>query len=354
MRSPHDGQSHVSARRARVLPYDSLENDLQQPNGDLSREAVSIVYHRGLLDLVFDAAQVHRRAQDAAAVQCASLLSVKTGGCPENCAYCPQSAHFRTEVEAEPLLPVEAVASAARDAKANGADRFCLGAAWREVQDGPSFDRVLEMVGAVKRAGLETCVTLGMLTPPQAARLRDAGLDYYNHNLDSGRAFYDQIITTRCYDDRLKTLEAVRAAGLKVCCGGILGMGESHDDRIDLLHELARQRPQLESVPINTLVAVAGTPLADQPPVAWDDLLRVVATARILMPRARIRLSAGRLQMGDTLQAFCFLAGANSIFLGDRLLTTPNAPSGEDFALLERLGLRAVQSGDTETLEVEA
>ena len=243
MRSPHDGQSDVSARRARVLPYDSLEDDLQQPNGDLSREAVSIVYHRGLLDLVFDAAQVHRRAQDAADVQCASLLSVKTGGCPENCAYCPQSAHFRTEVEAEPLLPVEAVASAARDAKANGADRFCLGAAWREVQDGPSFDRVLEMVGAVKRAGLETCVTLGMLTPPQAARLRDAGLDYYNHNLDSGRGFYDQIITTRCYDDRLKTLEAVRAAGLKVCCGGILGMGESHDDRIDLLHELARQRP---------------------------------------------------------------------------------------------------------------
>ena len=175
MRSPHDGQVHVSARRACVLPYDSLENDLQQPTGELSREAVSIVYHRGLLDLVFDAAQVHRRAQDAADVQCASLLSVKTGGCPENCAYCPQSAHYSTEVEAEPLLPVEAVASAARDAKANGADRFCLGAAWREVQDGPSFDRVLEMVDAVKRAGLETCVTLGMLTPPQAARLRDAG-----------------------------------------------------------------------------------------------------------------------------------------------------------------------------------
>ena len=287
-------------------------------------------------------------------VQCAALLSVKTGGCPENCAYCPQSAHYRTGVEAEPLMDVEAVASAARDAKANGADRFCLGAAWREVQDGPSFDRVLEMVGAVKRAGLETCVTLGMLTPPQAARLQDAGLDYYNHNLDTGRAFYDRIITTRRYDDRLQTLAAVRAAGLKVCCGGILGMGESHDDRIDLLHELARQHPQPESVPINTLVAVAGTPLEDQPPVAWDDLLRVVAAARLLMPHARIRLSAGRLQMSDTLQAFCFLAGANSIFLGDRLLTTPNAPAGTDFALLERLGLRAVQPGDTASLEVEA
>ena len=337
-----------------MLPYAALASDAQRPAGGLSRDAVASVYHRGLLDLVFDAARVHRQAQDAAEVQCAALLSVKTGGCPENCAYCPQSAHYRTGVEAEPLMDVEAVASAARDAKANGADRFCLGAAWREVQDGPSFDRVLEMVGTVKRAGLETCVTLGMLTPPQAARLQDAGLDYYNHNLDTGRAFYDRIITTRRYDDRLQTLAAVRAAGLKVCCGGILGMGESHNDRIDLLHELARQHPQPESVPINTLVAVAGTPLEDQPPVAWDDLLRVVAAARLLMPHARIRLSAGRLQMSDTLQAFCFLAGANSIFLGDRLLTTPNAPSGADFALLERLGLRAVQPGDTASLEVEA
>ena len=335
---------------ARVLPYQSLDNALQQPGAGLTREAVVKVYHRGLLDLVFDAARVHRTTQDAAEVQCASLLSVKTGGCPENCSYCPQSAHYSTGVEAEPLMAVGEVAEAARTAKANGADRFCLGAAWREVQDGPAFDRVLEMVGAVKRAGLETCVTLGMLTPPQAARLREAGLDYYNHNLDTGRDFYGQIITTRCYDDRLRTLDAVREAGLKVCCGGILGMGESHDDRIDLLHELARQRPQPESVPINALVAVAGTPLADQPPVAWDDLLRMVAAARVLMPHARIRLSAGRLQMSDTLQAFCFLAGANSIFLGDRLLTTPNVDADGDFALLERLGLRAVEPREAETV----
>ena len=313
------------------------------------RSAVEALYRRSLLRLVFDAATVHRQAQDPAAVQCASLLSVKTGGCPENCSYCPQSAHYRTGVEAEPLMTVEAVVEAAQSARAGGADRFCLGAAWREVQEGPEFDRILAMVRAVKGAGLETCATLGMLTGPQAVRLREAGLDYYNHNLDTGPAFYSSIVTTRCYDDRLRTLETVREAGLKVCCGGILGMGESHDDRIDLLCELARQTPPPESVPINALVAVEGTPLADRPPVPWDDLVRVVATARILMPQARIRLSAGRLQMSETLQALCFLAGANSIFLGDRLLTTPNADAGDDFALLERLGLHAVQPRGTGT-----
>ena len=313
------------------------------PPAALHRNDVQAVYRRGLLELVFEAAAVHRRAHDPAEVQCASLLSVKTGGCAENCSYCPQSAHHRTGVEPAPLMTVEAVAEAARAARAGGADRFCLGAAWREVQDGPEFDRVLAMVGAVKDAGLETCVTLGMLSGPQAVRLRAAGLDYYNHNLDTGRAFYPSIVTTRCYDDRLRTLQAVREAGLKVCCGGILGMGESHDDRIDLLCELARQTPPPESVPINALVAVDGTPLADRPPLPWDDLVRVVATARILMPQARIRLSAGRLQMSDTLQALCFLAGANSIFLGDRLLTTPNTDAGDDFALLARLGLHAVQ-----------
>ncbi len=313
------------------------------PPAALRRDDVEALYSRGLLELVFDAAAVHRRAQNPAEVQCASLLSVKTGGCPENCAYCPQSAHSRTGVEAAPLMPVEAVVEAARSARAGGADRFCLGAAWREVHDGPEFDRILAMVRAIKDTGLETCATLGMLSGPQAVRLREAGLDYYNHNLDTGRAFYSHIVTTRCYDDRLRTLAAVREAGLKVCCGGILGMGESHDDRIDLLCALAGQTPAPESVPINALVAVEGTPLADRPPVPWDDLVRVVATARILMPHARIRLSAGRLQMSDTLQALCFLAGANSIFLGDRLLTTPNADAGDDFALLGRLGLHAVQ-----------
>ena len=318
------------------------------------RSGVAALYRRGLLALVFEAAQVHRRAHDPAEVQCASLLSVKTGGCPENCSYCPQSAHYRTGVEPEALMTVEAVAEAARAARANGADRFCLGAAWREAHDGPEFDRILTMVRAVKDAGLETCVTLGMLTGAQAVRLRAAGLDYYNHNLDTGRAFYARVVTTRRYDDRLRTLEAVREAGLKVCCGGILGLGESHDDRIDLLYELARQTPQPESVPINTLVAVEGTPLAGRPPVPWDELVRVVAAARILMPRAKIRLSAGRLQMSDTLQAFCFLAGANSIFLGERLLTTANNDAGADVALLDRLGLHAVQPREPRAADAAA
>ena len=318
------------------------------------RSGVAALYRRGLLALVFEAAQVHRRAHDPAEVQCASLLSVKTGGCPENCSYCPQSAHYRTGVEPEALMTVEAVAEAARAARANGADRFCLGAAWREAHDGPEFDRILAMVRAVKDAGLETCVTLGMLTGAQAVRLRAAGLDYYNHNLDTGRAFYARIVTTRRYDDRLRTLEAVREAGLKVCCGGILGLGESHDDRIDLLYELARQTPQPESVPINTLVAVEGTPLAGRPPVPWDELVRVVAAARILMPRAKIRLSAGRLQMSDTLQAFCFLAGANSIFLGERLLTTANNDADADAALLDRLGLHAVQPREPRAADAAA
>ena len=326
-----------------MLPCSAVPEACISPPAGLDRSGVAALYRRGLLALVFEAAQVHRRAHDPAEVQCASLLSVKTGGCPENCSYCPQSAHYRTGVEPEALMTVEAVAEAARAARANGADRFCLGAAWREAHDGPEFDRILAMVRAVKDAGLETCVTLGMLTGAQAVRLRAAGLDYYNHNLDTGRAFYARIVTTRCYDDRLRTLGAVREAGLKVCCGGILGLGESHDDRIDLLHELARQTPQPESVPINTLVAVEGTPLADRPPVPWDELVRMVAAARILMPRAKIRLSAGRLRMSDTLQAFCFLAGANSIFLGERLLTTANNDADADIALLERLGLRAVQ-----------
>ena len=308
----------------------------------LARHAVAALYHQGLLSLVFEAARVHRQQHDPAEVQCASLLSVKTGGCPENCSYCPQSAHYDTGIETEPLMSVGAVTAAAREAQANGADRFCLGAAWREVHDGPEFDRVLDMIRAVKHTGLETCVTLGMLTPGQASRLRDAGLDYYNHNLDTGRGFYSSIVTTRRYDDRLRTLRAVRQAGMKVCCGGILGMGESHDDRIDLLYELVCQAPPPESVPINTLVKVDGTPLERQPPVPWDQLVRVVASARVLMPTSKIRLSAGRLQMSETLQAFCFLAGANSIFLGDRLLTTANSSVSADFTLLERLGLHAV------------
>ena len=309
-----------------------------------TRQQVAALYGRGLLDLVYEAAGVHRRYHDPETVQCASLLSVKTGGCPEDCAYCPQSAHYDTGVESSALMRVGDVVTAAERAKAGGADRFCMGAAWRQASDGPEFDRVIEMVRAVKGFGLETCVTLGMIDAGQAGRLRDAGLDYYNHNLDSGPDFYETIITTRSYEDRLETLRHVREAGIKVCCGGILGMGEDDDDRIDLLVELARQQPQPESVPINTLVTVEGTPLAEQSAVSWDIVVRVIATARILMPRAKVRLSAGRMEMGEVTQALCFLAGANSIFLGDQLLTTPNPEPGEDFALLKRLGLRGASS----------
>ena len=308
----------------------------------ITRDDVARLYGRGLLDLVYEAAGVHRRFHNPETVQCASLLSVKTGGCPEDCAYCPQSAHYEAGIEASALMDVEQVVTAAERAKTGGADRFCMGAAWREVSDGPDFDKVLEMVRAVKALGLETCVTLGMLNSAQANRLQQAGLDYYNHNLDSGREFYGSVITTRSYDDRLQTLRHVRQAGMKVCCGGILGMGASEDDRIDLLYELACQTPQPESVPVNTLVAAEGTPLAHQQAVDWDVVVRVIATARVLMPLAKVRLSAGRLEMGEVTQAFCFLAGANSIFLGDRLLTTPNPEPGDDFSLLGRLGLRGV------------
>ena len=309
-------------------------------NDSLTRESVAALYGRGLLDLVYEAAGVHRRHHDPSAVQCASLLSVKTGGCPEDCAYCPQSARYDTGVESTGLMSVPEVAEAAARARAGGADRFCIGAAWRQATDGPAFDRVLEMIGEIKALGLESCATLGMLDRGQAERLQEAGLDYYNHNLDTGRYFYESIITTRTYEDRLDTLRHVRKAGIKVCCGGILGMGESHDDRIDLLFELARQSPPPESVPINTLVAVEGTPLADRDPVPWDDVVRMIAAARILMPRSKVRLSAGRLRMDDAVQALCFLAGANSIFLGDRLLTTPNPEPDADAAFLQRLGLR--------------
>ena len=309
----------------------------------LTRDEIAALYERGLLDLIFLASQTHREHRDPAEVQCAALLSVKTGGCPEDCAYCPQSAHYETGVEASELMSVETVREAAQTAMSNGADRFCLGAAWRAVRDGEEFEQVLDMVRAVKGLGLETCVTLGMLEPHQARRLREAGLDYYNHNLDTGPGFYDSIIGTRTYDDRRRTLQAVRESGLKVCCGGILGMGERHADRIDLLHELASQEPQPESVPINTLVAVEGTPLANQEPVVWEELVRMVAVARILMPDARVRLSAGRLQLSEPTQTLCFLAGADSIFLGDQLLTTPNPKANADHSLLKRLGLHGLR-----------
>ena len=305
---------------------------------DWTREEVRALFELPLSDLIFRAQTVHREFFDPSAVQMSTLLSIKTGGCPEDCAYCPQSARYDTGVKAEKLMSLDAVLAEARAAKAGGASRFCMGAAWREPKD-RDVDNVCAMVEGVRALGLETCATLGMLTSGQAAELKDAGLDYYNHNLDTSAEFYGEIIRTRTYQQRLDTLAAVRAAGLKVCCGGIIGMGESPRDRAELLRTLANLPEHPESVPINRLVKVAGTPLADAPEVDAFDFVRTVAAARVLMPRAHVRLSAGRASMSDELQALCFLAGANSIFYGDKLLTTGNPEVARDRALLERLGL---------------
>jgi biotin synthase len=294
-----------------------------------------------LLDLVDEARDIHRRFHGDRAVQLASLLSIKTGACPEDCKYCPQSAHYTksTGLEREALLEVDDVLAKAQLAKEAGATRFCMGAAWREVKDGPAFDRVLDMVRGVHALDMEACVTLGMLTPSQAHRLAEAGLTAYNHNLDTSPEFYGEIITTRSYQDRLETLAHVRNAGIQVCCGGIIGMGENVEDRARLLQTLANLDPHPESVPINALVAVPGTPLEDRPPVDPLDLVRMVATARILMPTTYVRLSAGRRALTREAQILCFLAGANSIFYGDKLLTTANNDVSDDLELIEQAGL---------------
>ncbi len=301
---------------------------------------------RPLLELVFEAAQVHREHHDPRRVQLSQLLSVKTGGCSEDCGYCAQSARFQTEVEREELLPLELVVEAAQRAKDGGADRFCLGAAWRSVRSEADFERVLEMVRAVKELGLEACATLGAIDPDQAERLAAAGLDFYNHNLDTGREHYPSVVSTHDYDERLDTLQVARDAGLRLCSGGILGLGEEVRDRAELLAELASMDPTPESVPINTLVPIEGTPLAGSDPVDWSELVRVVAAARILMPHSAIRLSAGREGLGEAVQALCFLAGANSIFVGDELLTAPNAPREEDAGLFAKLGLEPLSRAD--------
>jgi biotin synthase len=289
-------------------------------------------------DLLFQAQRVHRMRFDPNRVQVSTLLSVKTGGCPEDCAYCPQSVRYDTGVGREELLDVAEVVAAARRAKDNGATRFCMGAAYRNPRP-KQLERIKDMVREVRALGLETCATLGMLTPDQARELKVAGLDYYNHNLDTSEAFYGEIITTRTYRDRLDTLQAVRDAGLNVCCGGILGMGETELDRVQLLHTLATLPRHPESVPINQLVQVEGTPLNGLPPLDPIDLVRTVATARLLMPAAYLRLSAGRTDMSDAVQALCFLAGANSVFYGEQLLTTPNPGRSADDRLFDRLGL---------------
>ena len=307
---------------------------------EVSREAVAAIYESPLLELVARAGEVHRRHHTPGEVQVCVLLSVKTGGCPEDCGYCPQAARYHTAVEAQPLMEVAEALDAARAAKAAGATRFCMGAAWREVKDDARFDRVIEMIQGVKSlGGLEVCCTLGMLTESQAQRMKAAGLDAYNHNLDTSPEYYDRVISTRTYADRLDTLSHVRDAGISVCCGGIVGMGETDADRIGLLHTLVNLPEHPESVPVNALVAVEGTPLGDRPKVDVWSMLRVIATARILMPTAMVRLSAGRLDMSESDQALCFLAGANSIFAGDKLLTTGNPAFDRDKAMFARLGL---------------
>ena len=305
---------------------------------DWTREEVRALFELPMPDLVFAAQSVHRRHFDPAQVQLSTLLSIKTGGCPEDCAYCPQSARYDTGVAASKLMDLDAVLAEARRAGEGGATRFCMGAAWREPKD-RDLDAVCAMVAGVKRLGLETCATLGMLTEAQADRLKSAGLDFYNHNLDTSPEFYGNIISTRTYDERLATLDAVRAAGIKVCCGGIVGMGEGREDRVGMIHRLATLPQHPESVPINLLVRVAGTPLGAAQPFDGLEFVRTIAAARITMPRSMVRLSAGREEMSDELQTLAFLAGANSIFCGPRLLTTPNPQAAHDRALFARLGL---------------
>lgn len=316
----------------------------------VDREGVQEIFRLPLMDLLSRAGAVHRTVFEPGVVQLSSLLSIKTGGCPENCAYCPQSAHHETGLAREKLMPVDDVRRAAQTAKLSGASRFCMGAAWRQVTDGPEFDRVVDMVREVHSIGLEVCCTLGMLTEPQAVRLKKAGLHSYNHNIDSSRAFYEKIISTRGYDDRLETIGNVRRAGLSVCTGGIIGMGETESDRIDFLHQLASFDPTPESVTVNALVPIEGTPLEGRAPATAFELARVIATARILMPKAMVRLSAGRKSLSAEGQLICLMAGANSLFLGDKLLTSPNPSVDEDASLFRELGLKAAR-GTAEPLK---
>lgn len=306
----------------------------------MNREEIKELYSRPLLELVYEAAGVHRANHSADEMQMCTLLSIKTGGCTEDCGYCSQSVHNDAPLDKEILLKTEKVLAEARKAKESGSTRFCMGAAWPRVLDGRAFDRVCDMVKGVSDMGMEACVTLGMLNEGQAQRLKAAGLTAYNHNLDTSREFYDKVITTRSYDDRLDTLQNVAKAGISACCGGILGLGESEDDRISLLHTLSTLDPQPESVPINMLVPVEGTPLANNSHLDIFEWIRVIAVARILMPKAMVRLSAGRLEISKEAQALAFMAGANAIFTGEKLLTTPNPEKDADYALLEELGMK--------------
>lgn len=312
---------------------------------DWTRAEIRGIFNLPLLELIFQAQTIHREFHKPGEVQLCRLLSIKTGACPEDCAYCSQSAHYKTGVARQKLMELAAVLESAKRAKADGATRFCMGAAWRDVPEGKEFDSVLEMVREVAALDLEVCCTLGMLTETQAGALKEAGLTAYNHNLDTSPEFYRHIITTRVYEDRLQTIARVRKAGITVCCGGILGIGESEEDRIGLLHQLSNLNPHPESVPINVLARVEGTPLANAPELDHMVMVRAIATARILMPASRVRLSGGRHKLSREAVALCFLAGANSIFTGEKLLTTPNPSVDKDMELLEDLGIKAMQRG---------
>ncbi len=305
-----------------------------------TKEDILVIYNRPLLDLMYESATIHRDNNDYSEVQISSLISIKTGGCSEDCSYCPQAARYNTGVDVQALMKLDEVIDAAKKAKEGGSSRLCMGAAWREVRDNRDFDRVLEMVKEVNAMDMEVCCTLGMLTYEQAEKLKEAGLYAYNHNVDTSQDNYKNIITTRTYEDRLQTIHNVRKAKLTVCSGGIIGLGETIEDRIGMLHTLSNLAQHPESVPINALVAVKGTPLEDQPRVSVWDMVRMIATTRIIMPKTVVRLSAGRLEMSLPEQALCFMAGANSIFAGDKLLTTPNPTFNEDMAMFEILGLR--------------
>ena len=327
-----ENSAAMQAKSDAVLRYDWEKTDVQA------------IYEMPLPELVFRAQSVHREFHQADRVQTCQLISIKTGGCPEDCAYCPQSAHYGADVERQGLFDAQHVIGVAREAAGRGVTRFCMGAAWREAPQGRDFERVLEMVRGVSALGMEVCCTLGMLTEEQAVRLKEAGLTAYNHNLDTSPEFYGSIITTRVYGDRLRTLAAVRKAGITVCCGGILGMGERESDRVGLLQQLATLQPHPESVPINMLVRVEGTPLVKMPALDPLEMVRAIATARIIMPASRVRLAAGRKQLSPEAVTLCFLAGVNSIFVGEKLLTTPNPGPDEDEQLLQTLGMKPLES----------
>lgn len=322
-----------------------------------TKQEILDIYNKPMMELLYEAATVHRKYHDPNTVQVSTLLSIKTGGCPEDCGYCPQAARYHTDLEGNDLMTVHQVKAMALRAKSNGSSRVCMGAAWRNVKDGEEFDQVLEMVRTINKLDMEVCCTLGMITENQAKRLAEAGLYAYNHNLDSSEEYYKEVISTRAFQDRLDTIENVRKTNVTVCSGGIIGMGESVEDRAGMLVALATLDPQPESVPINALVAVEGTPMEDQTPVAIWDMIRMVATTRIVMPETQVRLSAGRTGMSQEGQSLCFFAGANSIFAGDKLLTTPNPDINQDMALFEQLGLKPqkpfIKKSQPETVEAK-